>query len=96
MKNLINKFDNFEKNWRAYLENGPLTPIRRRSAINHSFWMDHECLRQFYHNDHEIAKNVFRSNQPSPERIKAWSDKGIKTIIKDLPNKEDEFPKLIS
>ena len=43
--------------------------------------MDHEVLRQFYHNDYEIDKNVFRSNQPSPERIKLWGDRGIKTII---------------
>ncbi len=81
MKNLIKRFDNFDKNWRLNLEKGPLTNQRKRSAIRHSFWMDHECLRQFYHNAHEISKDVFRSNQPSPERIRDWYDKGIKTII---------------
>ena len=43
--------------------------------------MDHEVLRQFYHNDYEIHKDVYRSNQPSPERIISWKKRGVKTIL---------------
>ena len=74
-------FDDFDNNWRKSFENGLSDNAVRNSARRHAFWIDHEALRQFYHNEHEIAKNVFRSNQPSPERIKIWSGKGIKTIL---------------
>jgi protein tyrosine/serine phosphatase len=81
LKNLKKKFDEFDLNWRKEFSDGFQTPLIKRSAIKHAYWMDHEVLRQFYHHDHEIDKNVFRSNQPSPERIKVWGQRGIKTII---------------
>ena len=81
MVNLKNKFDTFDLNWRATFVNGLGDPIIRKSAIKHAYWMDHEVLRQFYHNDFEIYKNVFRSNQPSPERIGMWKDRGVKTVL---------------
>ena len=43
--------------------------------------MDHEILRALYHNQSKVAPGVYRSNQPSPNRIKTWAKKGIKTII---------------
>ena len=36
----------------------------------HAFWMDHEILRALYHNQSKVAPGVYRSNQPSPNRIK--------------------------
>ena len=51
------------------------------SARRHAFWMDHEILRALYHNQSKVAPGVYRSNQPSPNRIKTWAKKGIKTII---------------
>ena len=81
MSNLKKKFDEFDRNWRRQFVDGLKTDLLRKSAIKHAYWMDHEVLRQFYHNDYEIDKNVFRSNQPSPQRIKLWSERGIKTII---------------
>ena len=74
-------FDTFDSNWRQTFVEGLRDPILRKSAIKHAYWMDHEILRQFYHNDHEIHKNVFRSNQPSPERVKMWGERGVKTIL---------------
>lgn len=81
MFNLKRKFEAFDQEWRASFVEGLVDPKLRKSAIRHAYWMDHEVLRQFYHNDHEISKNVFRSNQPSPERIKIWHERGIRTII---------------
>ena len=81
LNNLKKKFDEFDLNWRKKFADGLQHPLTRKSAIKHAYWMDHEVLRQFYHNDYEIDKNVFRSNQPSPERIKLWSERGVKTII---------------
>ena len=81
MKSLKIKFDAFDRNWRQTFVEGLSNPLIRKSAIKHAYWMDHEVLRQFYHNDYEIYKNVYRSNQPSPERIKMWRDRGIKTVL---------------
>ena len=38
-------------------------------------------LRFFYHNQAEVAPGVFRSNQPSPDRLNTWAKSGIKTVI---------------
>ena len=81
LNNLKKKFNEFDLNWRRQFADGLKTDLLRKSAIKHAYWMDHEVLRQFYHNDYEIDKNVFRSNQPSPRRIKLWGEKGVKTII---------------
>ncbi len=81
MFNLKRKFEAFDEDWRSTFVGGLDNPKIRKSAIRHAYWMDHEVLRQFYHNDHEIYMNVFRSNQPSPERIKTWYERGVKTII---------------
>ena len=42
---------------------------------------DHGFLRLCYHNFHKIDDNVYRSNMPTPRRIKNYSDIGIKTIV---------------
>ncbi len=74
-------FDAFDLNWRQNFAEDLSDPLLRKSAIKHAYWIDHEILRQFYHNDYEIYENVFRSNQPSPERIKTWRKRGVKTIL---------------
>ncbi len=61
-----------------------LAPLSRRSGIGD--WVeliikDHGFLRLAWHNQHQIANNVWRSNQPGPGRIAILSRKGIKTII---------------
>ena len=42
---------------------------------------DHGFLRIAWHNQHQIADGVWRSNQPGPGRIAKLADQGIKTII---------------
>ena len=81
MRNLKSKFDTFDFNWRQTFVEGLSDPMLRKSAIKHAYWIDHEVLRQFYHNDFEICRNVYRSNQPSPKRIKMWKERGIRTIL---------------
>ena len=76
-----NKFNEFDLSWRRSLRDLDKSRKQLNSAKRHAFWIDHEFLRFFYHNNAKVAPGVFRSNQPSPERIKIWSDNGIKTII---------------
>ena len=42
---------------------------------------DHGVLRLRWHNLHQIDENMWRSNQPTPGRLQAARDAGIKTII---------------
>ena len=44
-------------------------------------WGDHAILRHRWHNFDEIAPGVFRSNQPTYERLKIYADQGIRTIL---------------
>ncbi len=43
---------------------------------------DHGILRNFYDNTHEIAPGkMWRTYQPSPEKLKQWKSRGVKTVI---------------
>ena len=42
---------------------------------------DHGFLRIWWHNLHEVAPGMWRSNQPGPSRVHAAAAKGIRTII---------------
>ena len=42
---------------------------------------DHEVLRLALHNLNEIDDKMWRSNQPTPKRVKQAADLGVKTII---------------
>ena len=63
----------------------------RKGAPNHprrglrDWWelmfVDHGFLRVMWHNLHEIRPGVWRSNQPSPGRVHAAADMGIKTVV---------------
>ena len=76
-----NKFNKFDLDWRKSIENLDGSKKQYNSAKRHAFWIDHEFLRFFYHNKAEVAPGVFRSNQPSPDRLKTWAKSGIKTVI---------------
>lgn len=57
------------------------TPQARRRAWWDFQLMDHAFFRVWWTNMAELAPGVFRSNQPSPDRIRALAEQGIKTII---------------
>ena len=42
---------------------------------------DHGFLRFCYHNFHQIDEKLYRSNMPTPLRIRQYGKLGIKTII---------------
>ena len=42
---------------------------------------DHGFLRIWWHNLHEVAPGMWRSNQPGPARVRAAAGMGIRTII---------------
>ena len=42
---------------------------------------DHGFLRVWWHNFHQVAPGMYRSNQPGPSRVRAAARQGIRTII---------------
>lgn len=57
------------------------TPAARRAAAWHFQLSDHAFLRIWWTNLAEIAPGVWRSNQPSPQRLARHARDGFKTII---------------
>ena len=51
--------------------------------------LDHGFLRLLYHNFHKVDGNIYRSNMPTPLRIKKYKKLGIKTIINLRGGKKD-------
>jgi protein tyrosine/serine phosphatase len=57
------------------------TPWQRFLSQVHYQLMDHGFLRILWTNFYQFSPNAFRSNQPSPRRLRKYKKLGIKTII---------------
>jgi len=57
------------------------TPWQRFLSHVHFQLMDHGFLRILWTNFYQFSPNAFRSNQPSPRRLRKYKKLGIKTII---------------
>lgn len=58
------------------------TPEARRSAWWHFQLIDHAFLRTFWTNLDQIAPGVWRSNQPSPAKLRQYQrDLGLKSVL---------------
>ncbi|MGH7021981.1 MAG: fused DSP-PTPase phosphatase/NAD kinase-like protein [Caulobacteraceae bacterium] len=53
---------------------------RLRTTVDH-LWNDHAYLRLGFSNAHWISDELVRANQPWPFQLKAWRDRGIRTVI---------------
>jgi protein tyrosine/serine phosphatase len=53
---------------------------RRRAVLDH-LWKDHAYLRLGFSNAHWISDELVRTNQPWPFQLKAWADRGVRTVI---------------
>jgi len=53
---------------------------RRRAVLDH-LWKDHAYLRLAFSNAHWISDELVRTNQPWPFQLKAWADRGVRTVI---------------
>jgi protein tyrosine/serine phosphatase len=59
-----------------------LTTLRGRlAAYLHYIWFDHAYLRLAFSNAHWITDELVRANQPWPYQVKAWRERGIRTIV---------------
>ncbi|ALG90810.1 MULTISPECIES: phosphatase domain-containing protein [Actibacterium] len=75
------RLDEFERSLRQSFGNDISTPDGRRAAFWHFQLMDHAFLRVLWTNLDEIAPGVWRSNQPSPKRLKRYHAMGIRSVL---------------
>ncbi|MBF9046055.1 protein tyrosine phosphatase [Rhodobacterales bacterium LSUCC0031] len=71
--------------WRQYLRpkrpEDISTAKGRRRVLHFMRWHDHGILRSVWHNQHQIAPGVWRSNYPDAARIAKLSEMGLAHII---------------
>lgn len=66
---------------RAKFEHIPDTAEGRKLARFYMRWVDHEILRHWWSNLHEVAPGVWRGNQPTLKRWHWLRDQGVKTVV---------------
>ena len=81
MVKILNRLVMAEKRLRATYNVAPDTPENRRKAQIYMLWFDHEVLRKRWTNLHQIAPGVFRSNQPTFERLEKLKEQGINDVV---------------
>ncbi|TGG95272.1 tyrosine protein phosphatase [Natronospirillum operosum] len=74
---MINPYIRWRKTW----PNKMHRPLVRFMAWFELLVIDHGMFRAIYNTPEEISEGVYRSNQPSPWRLKALSEQGFKTIV---------------
>lgn len=58
------------------------TPKARKAARRHFLFVDHGWLRILWRNFAEVARDVYRSNQPSPKALREIHEKvGLKSVL---------------
>ncbi|MCA8881731.1 MAG: tyrosine-protein phosphatase [Rhodobacteraceae bacterium] len=78
---LKSRFRGLERALRDRFGRDISTPRARRHAFWHFQLLDHAFLRIVWWNLAEIAPDVWRSNQPSPSRLKRYKRMGIRSVI---------------
>ena len=53
----------------------------RLATYLHHIWYDHAYLRLAFSNAHWLSDEMVRANQPWPFQVKAWADRGVRTIV---------------
>ena len=81
MVKILNGLVRAEKRLRATYNVAPDSPENRRKAQIYMLWFDHEVLRKRWTNLHQIAPGVFRSNQPTFERLEKLKEQGINDVV---------------
>ena len=70
-------------------QNSPAHPRRGLADWTELMLKDHGFLRLRWHNLHQIDSHMWRSNQPTPARIKQCATLGINTIINLRGERDD-------
>jgi protein tyrosine/serine phosphatase len=81
MRRLIDRFRRWEREFHDSFKGEIVTEEDRRRSLAYVAWIDHGILRALWHNFHEIAPGVFRSNHPDHRRLTRYAARGIRTVL---------------
>ena len=70
-----------EAEWHQSFNKPILTERDKKRADFFINWIDHGVLRTFWTNFHEIEPGVYRSNHPTPARMRNYANNGVNTIV---------------
>ena len=81
MRALFHKVRQWEREFHDSFTGDILTEADRKRARAYVAWIDHGLLRALWHNFHEVAPGVFRSNHPDHRRLAAQAARGVRTVL---------------
>ena len=81
LRTFFNRLHETERDFSRSFGKDISTPAARRQAKWHFYLSDHGFLRGLWTNFFPIAPNVWRSNQPSPARLRRYKRMGIRSIL---------------
>lgn len=81
LKALVKRVKDWEKRVSWSFGDDISTPKLRRQAHWHRHLVDHAFLRIVWTNLGQVAPGVWRSNQPSPSRVRLYAEMGIRSIL---------------
>lgn len=81
MRALIEKLRRWEREFHESFTGEIVTERDRRRSLRYVAWIDHGLLRALWHNFHEVAPGVFRSNHPDHTRLERYAARGIRTVL---------------
>jgi protein tyrosine phosphatase (PTP) superfamily phosphohydrolase (DUF442 family) len=81
MRRLLDRLRRWEREFHDSFTGEIVTEKDRRRSEAYVAWIDHGILRALWHNFHEVAPGVFRSNHPDHRRLGRYRDRGIRTIL---------------
>lgn len=56
-------------------------PAVYKAALSRLMWEDHGIIRRGWHNHRHVGGQMWRGNQPDPDRIRWLADQGFRTIL---------------
>jgi protein tyrosine/serine phosphatase len=81
MRRLIERYRRWKTEYHDSFTGEIVTERDRRRSLAYVAWIDHGILRALWHNFHEVAPGVFRSNHPDHARLERYAARGIRTIL---------------
>lgn len=78
---LFKRISAWERRLRASYNTDLSTPENRRRAHIYNLWFDHAILRTVWTNHFPVAPGVWRSNQPTHDRLVRLKARGVRSIL---------------
>lgn len=94
MRGIVDRLRRWEREFHASFDGEIVSDEDRRRSLRYVAWIDHGILRALWHNFHEVAPGVFRSNHPDHARLERYASLGIGNILTFRGNVTKPFHKL--